>query len=204
MDKVVVKNDDDPKFMVWFLKRKSRIKFLSMAVRHDFFKRNKDIRRYIAKWFFFEHVDILPRLIQLGVSNYGNEPGFDVKKCIINDFNLKAMLDWEEDSNVFNKFCHTYLFQRLYKSNLFWGVRIIGLGLRPIPSTVYLSFFGFERVVKDNYPEELHGLRSNVITQLQVENISHLSKKSCSEIDKELSQMETDLFVKKIKKHKPN
>jgi hypothetical protein len=70
------------------------------------------------------------------------------------------MLDWEEESNVFNKFCHTYLFQRLYKSNLFWGVRIIGEGITPIPCTVYLSFFGFERVVKDNYPEELHGCSS--------------------------------------------
>lgn len=79
----------DSKFMVWFLKRKSRIKFLSMTVRHDFFKRNKDIRLYIAKWFFYDYVNILPRLVELGRLNYPHIPLSDLNREILDVLNSK-------------------------------------------------------------------------------------------------------------------
>ena len=118
MNKVVV---NDPKFMVWFLKRKSRIKFLSMAVRHDFFKRNKDIRRYIAKWFFFDVVNILPRLAELLCKNYRMLSIGKASK-------LAQLLLTREPVNrnyksVFEAYCQDYRFQRLYKSECFWGLR---------------------------------------------------------------------------------
>ena len=132
MNKVV----HDPKFFVWFLKRKSRIKFLSMAVRHDFFKRNKDIRRYIAKWFFFDYVDILPRLVELGTSNSLYINNIDMTACVISKLTTKTNF-----GNVFDNVCHSYLFQRLYKSNLFWGIHL--KNIQGFPKLSFICFNEF-------------------------------------------------------------
>jgi len=116
---------NNPKFMVWFLKRKSRIKFLSMAVRHYFFRRNKDIRRYIAKWFFFEHVDILPRLVELAYRNYYALHSNQAHTKVVEYLKSKHR---HSNCSMFDTFCHSYVFQRFFKSELFWGIQIFQVG----------------------------------------------------------------------------
>jgi hypothetical protein len=92
-----------------------------MAVRHDFFKRNKDIRLYIAKWFFFEHVDIVPRLSLLLSTNY-KIVSFGKAAKLVQLLLLREPVDGNYKS-VFEAYCHDYRFQRLYKSECFWGLR---------------------------------------------------------------------------------
>ena len=167
-----------------------------MAVRHDFFKRNKDIRRYISKWFFYEHVDILPRLVELGLLNYENVSHNDMKQWIVNVLNSKDFFS----STVFHTFCHSYFFQRLYKSSLFFGVRHVGEGARPEASLFFLDKFGIQRIIPNDNYYEMHGLRSNVVTQIQIETTHHLANKTRVEIDRDFEVWEST----KIKKHKPH
>lgn len=55
-----------------------RLHFLQMAVKHPVFGRFHDIRRYIAKWFFYEYVNITKELVSLAIKHYG----FTFKKAV--------------------------------------------------------------------------------------------------------------------------
>lgn len=50
---------------------KDRIHFLQMAVKHPVFGQYHDIRRHIAKWYFYEYVNVTQLLTALAMKHYG-------------------------------------------------------------------------------------------------------------------------------------
>lgn len=86
---------------------------------------------------------------------------------------------------VFDSFCHCYFFQRLYKSDLFWGVRIVGHPTKE--AVLFLDRCGFQRIRP---------------TQIKTETFIYLTGvKTCSEVDQQIEKYESE---KKLKKHKTN
>jgi hypothetical protein len=93
-----------------------RYNFLKMAFKHEqFFKWNKDIRLYLAKWFFYDVVDVVERLMELVCKRYSVD-------C--SDFNLRQQCIARVKSiiPIIRKVAVPFFAEILYKP-WFWGCR---------------------------------------------------------------------------------
>jgi hypothetical protein len=161
-----------------------------MAVRHDFFRRNKDIRRYIAKWFFFDCVDILPRLVELAYTNYYALHSDQAHTKVVEYLKSKHM---HLNCSMFDTFCHSYVFQRFYKSELFWGIRVFrNTTTRPHYPAFCLDKDGIS-ILDEVAPYYTY---SNIVKQILHKD---LLKLTFEQIDQKLSVLEHSSEKKKIK-----
>jgi hypothetical protein len=100
----------DDQFDIYYLNKDDRLNFLFMAVKHPILGRFKDIRLYLAKWFFYDVVNVLDRLVGLTCTRYMN---LEIEEAIL----------WvkSELSPMFGLLLKTPIFYKLLQKPWFWG-----------------------------------------------------------------------------------
>lgn len=140
-----------------------RYNFLKMAKKHLFFSSVKDIRLYLAKWFFYDVVDVVEKLMELARQRYGITcPDYILRQqCIIRV--KKTITDIK----------NTPLFAEILYKPWFWGCRSnthdgYPYGKKQLRNRVYLGKQGLFYVFSDFNQEKFY--------QIEVESLKQLIK----------------------------
>ncbi len=140
-------------FDIYYLNKVDRLNFLLMAVKHPILGQFKDIRLYLAKWFFYDVVNVLDRLVELALKNYKDMDTLKARLWVEGELFNKS---YHHECTLFDSICkNSTLFYQLFQKPWFWGC---GFGMRAESSIsvigfVYLSFhlFWFVPLEKGRY-----------------------------------------------------
>lgn len=140
-------------FDLYYLNKDDRLKFLFLAIKHPFFSRNKDIRLYLAKWFFYDVINVLDRLVELALKHYEDLDILQARSWVEGELLYKSC---HHECTLFDAICkNSVLFYQLFQKPWFWGC---GFGMRAESSIspigfVYLSFqlFWFVPLEENRY-----------------------------------------------------
>ena len=100
------------------------LNFLTMAIIHPFFSKFKDIRLYLAKWFFYDVLNVLDRLTELAYCRYSRYEitQGNLRSMVKEALNCKGAHGYEQKYSMFEKICKHPVFFHLVQKPWFWGV----------------------------------------------------------------------------------
>lgn len=141
-----------------------RYNFLKMAFKHEqFFKWNKDLRLYLAKWFFFDVVDVVERLMELARKRYPID-------C--SDFILREQCISRVKSIMPSiKKVAVPLFAEILYKPWFWGCLSnthdeYDKKKRKMGDFVYLGKEGLFHIFRDFYQEQFYQIETESLKRL--------------------------------------
>lgn len=139
-------------FDIYYLNKDDRLNFLFMAIKHPILGQFKDIRLYLAKWFFYDVLNVLDRLVELAHSRYFKTVVQErFQAWITEELNFRGNKGFEKDCSLFEYICKNPMFYKIFQKPWFWGCFLTELnGYDSIQGFVYIYGLNIWYVSDDN------------------------------------------------------